>query len=59
LPINPRGPNLPSRTRLRSDLDGDGGQVSNGLLDPKGKGKASANGGERTQPNTPGVGKAL
>jgi hypothetical protein len=59
LPINPRGPNLPSRTRLRSDLEGDGGQVSNGLPDPKGKGKASANGGERTQPNTPGVGKAL
>lgn len=54
LPRSPRGSSLVSRPRPRLNQQGDRAQGSNGLLDPKGKGKAKMN-----QPNTPGVGKAL
>lgn len=59
LPTNPRGSNLAFRPRPRPNLPDDGAQASNRFLDPKGKNKINANDGDKTQPNTPGVGKAI
>lgn len=59
LPTNPRGSNVAFRPRPRPNLPDDGAQASNRFLDPKGKNKINANDGDKTQPNTPGVGKAI
>jgi hypothetical protein len=58
LPSSPKGSSVASRSQPRANQQTNRGQGSDAFLDPKGKGKARDN-GERTQPNTPGVGKAM
>lgn len=57
LPNNPRK-GIAARMKLRPSVESDREQSSNGLLDPKGKGKARENRNE-TNLHTPGVGKAM
>lgn len=58
LPSSPKGSTVASRTQSRMVQQKNRGQVSNPFLDPKGKGKARED-RDGTQPNTPGVGKAM
>jgi hypothetical protein len=59
LPTNPKGSNWGFRTRPEPNKQDDSTQDSNRFHDPKGKSRLSTNDGDKTHPNTPGVGKAM
>jgi hypothetical protein len=64
LPNKSRGPSSAFRARPRSNpriksMQSEVDYVRGGFLDPTRRHMTERNGGEKTQPNTPGVGKAL